>query len=268
MKKICFITAIYSNYEKTCKPYITQTIPTDFICFTDNSNIQSNGWIIDTTPYHIINKSQIDNDIYVNSLHNNTHTFNIAKYYKQAFNNIPRLQEYEIIVWIDGTIQITHPFISKWVVDNIYNFKIITWEHEYRNGILFNEVIESIPDPKYSSTIFNMQIQPIQNILNQYKEYINDGFEENLFKKLIPNRKNIGIWLTCFVAFLRTDKLVQEFLDLWYLQTLKLSTQDQVSFPYVCQKLKFIPYTLPDDSIKGEYPSTVTDIYIKHNHFL
>ena len=67
-----------------------------------------NGWIIDTTPYHIINNSplDVDDENYVNSLKNNKHTFNIAKYYKQAFINIPRLKKYDVIIWIDGTIEI------------------------------------------------------------------------------------------------------------------------------------------------------------------
>ena len=94
MAKICFITAIYGNYESSCKKFIKQTIETDFICFTDNKDITSNGWTIDTNPYHITNKSELDNDTYTNSICNNKHTFNVSKYYKQAFNNIPILQKY------------------------------------------------------------------------------------------------------------------------------------------------------------------------------
>jgi hypothetical protein len=41
MSKICFITAIYGNYEASCKKFAKQSIPTDFICFTDNKNIIS-----------------------------------------------------------------------------------------------------------------------------------------------------------------------------------------------------------------------------------
>ncbi len=85
MATICFITAIYGGYENSCKKFVKQTIDTDFICFTDNDNIINNGWIIDTTPYHFINKSTVDDDKFVNSLCNNKHTFNIAKYYKQSF---------------------------------------------------------------------------------------------------------------------------------------------------------------------------------------
>jgi hypothetical protein len=36
MAKICFITAVFGNYELSCKKFVKQTIDTDFICFTDN----------------------------------------------------------------------------------------------------------------------------------------------------------------------------------------------------------------------------------------
>jgi hypothetical protein len=67
-KKIVYITSIYGDYEKTCKPFIKQTIPSDFICFSNNKNLINNGWIIDNTEYHLINKSDLDKDEYINSL--------------------------------------------------------------------------------------------------------------------------------------------------------------------------------------------------------
>ena len=32
--KVAFITAIYGNYELTCKPFVKQSIESDFFCFT------------------------------------------------------------------------------------------------------------------------------------------------------------------------------------------------------------------------------------------
>ena len=118
MNKICYITAIYGNYEKTCKKYVEQSIKSDFICFTDNKNIISNGWIIDDYPYHLKN-NLLDNNKYHNSISNNQHTFNIAKFYKQSFYNIPRLKIYDVIVWLDGTIEIIYKDTSKYILDNI-----------------------------------------------------------------------------------------------------------------------------------------------------
>ena len=140
MAKICFITAIYGNYETSCKKFKKQTVDTDFICFTDNQNIISNGWAIDTTPYHLINRSPLDNPSLVNSLDNNKHTFNIAKYYKQSFKMIPILDKYDVIVWLDGTIEIIYDKTSEYILKHIYDKKIIGWHHEYRYGSLQEEV--------------------------------------------------------------------------------------------------------------------------------
>ena len=82
-KRIAFITAIVGPYEASTKKYTKQSIPCDFICFTNNLNIKNNGWIIDHTPYHLTHKSKVDNGKYTNSLSNNKHTFNIAKYFNK-----------------------------------------------------------------------------------------------------------------------------------------------------------------------------------------
>jgi len=266
--KICFITAIYGNYESTCKKFIEQTIPTDFICFTDNPEIISNGWIIDTTPYHLENKSPIDTDNYVNSFSNNKHSFNKAKYYKQAFQNIPRLKQYDVIIWLDGTLEITNPKTSEWTLSKIYEHKIIGWNHEWRNGILVGEVLESRCSERYSSTFWNNQEQPFQDVVSQYNAYIDDGFDNMYFKNIDPSRQHYGVWVTCFVAFLNHDDFVTNFLNHWYLQTLQYTTEDQIGFPYVCQKMRFSPYTLPDNEIGGVEPHEKTDFYTKYAHGL
>ena len=265
MAKICFITAIFGNYELSCKKFVKQTIDTDFICFTDNKRIINNGWTIDNTPYFIFNKSKLDDKSYLNSVNNNIHTFNISKYYKQAFQNIPRLKEYDVVVWLDGTVEITYDKVSEYILNNIYKYKIIGWNHEWRKGILKEEVEGSL-FYKYTSTNWNGQKQPIQDLLKQYQTYIEDGYNDDFFKPYQINNPNIGVWLTCFVAFLNKDEEVTKFLDLWYLQTLKHTTQDQVGFSYVCQKLNLIPYTLPNDEVTGDKPHNETMFYIKRNH--
>lgn len=266
MSKICFITAIYGNYELTCKRFVKQTVDTDFICFTDNGDITANGWIIDTTPYHIINKSPLDNDIQLNSLSKNTHTFNIAKYYKCAFQNVPRLKNYDVVVWLDGTIEIVYDKVSEYILNNIYNNKIIGWHHEWQYGELSKEVNTAKNFYRYSSTYWNNQHQPFQEVAKQYDDYIEDGYTDKYFKDMNHYSPHFGVWITCFVAFLNKDEKIKEFLDLWYSQILKYSTEDQVSFPYVCQKLQLIPLTLPNNEVSGDTPHNGTMFYAKHHH--
>tara|TARA_B100000886_G_scaffold334243_1_gene289456 strand:+ start:1670 stop:2473 length:804 start_codon:yes stop_codon:yes gene_type:complete len=265
MSKICFITAIYGGYEQSCKKFVKQTIDTDFICFTDNNNIINNGWTIDTTPYHLLNKSNIDNDKFINSLCNNKHSFNIAKYYKQAFSNIPILKKYDVIVWLDGTIEIIYDKTSEYILSNIYKTKIIGWHHEGRNGILSKEVKKS-HGRRYTSTKWNGQSQPYQDIDKQYNCYLKDGYNDLFFKKIKSHTPHMGVWVTCFVAFLYKDKDVKNFLDMWYLQTLTYTTQDQIGFSYVCQKRNMIPFTLPNNKISGSRPHKNTMFYIKQKH--
>lgn len=264
-KKICFITAIFGSYEKTCKPFVKQSINTDFICFTDDNNIIKNGWIIDTTPYHIINKSRLDNDMYTNSFSNNKHTFNIAKYYKQSFHNIPILKEYDVVIWLDGSIEITYNKVSEHILDLIQEHKIVGWNHEGRNGILVEEVHGS-GDSRYKSTHWNGQDQPYQDVDRQFQHYLNNGYNDSYYKNISHCTPHLGVWVTCFVAFLKIDEHVKRLLNFWYLQTLEFTTQDQVGFSYVCQKMDLVPYTLPNNGIHGNEPHDSTMFYKKHCH--
>ena len=77
---------------------------------------------------------------------------------------------------------------------------------------------------------------------------------------------HFGVWVTCFVAFLNKDEKISNFLNNWYLQTLQFTTQDQISFSYVCQKYNIIPFTLPNFDIKGSYPHVKTQLYVRHEH--
>jgi hypothetical protein len=279
-------------------------VDADFICFTDNPNIVGNGWIIDTTPYHLTHKSPLDNDTYTNSQCHNRHQFNAAKYYKQAFTNIPRLQSYDIVVWLDGTIEITYEKTGEYLLSQMdvaegctkynaskcaftegctkYNAikgaftegctKIIGWHHEWRHGLLSNEVAASHND-RYTSTHWNGQNQPYQDVDRQYQCYVDDGYTDAYFTNLHLHSPyacspHLGVWITCFVAFLQKDAAVKEFIDLWYLQTLQYTTQDQIGFPYVCQKTNIIPLTLPNAEISGDCPHSCTQFYIKHSHGL
>jgi hypothetical protein len=263
--KIAFITAIYGPYEASCKPYVKQTVNADFICFTNIKNIKANGWIIDTTAYHDVSPSPLDTGCEYNSLKKNRHTFNIAKYYKQAFINIKRLSQYDVVVWLDGTVEIINPNTAEYLLEKCKLHNIVAWEHERRYGNLFVEVKESNFN-RYTSTRWFNQDQPYQDVNGQYRSYLNNGYDEGLWKRINPGRKHLGVWITCCIAFNVKSDAVVNFLNTWYKQTLDYTTQDQIGFPYTVQKMNLIPYTLPDMEIKGKFPHERTDIYIKHPH--
>uniref|UniRef100_A0A6C0JJ09 Uncharacterized protein n=1 Tax=viral metagenome TaxID=1070528 RepID=A0A6C0JJ09_9ZZZZ len=126
---------------------------------------------------------------------------NIAKYYKTSFQRIPRLKKYDVIVWVDGTIELINEKISEYIMENIYNHKIIAWHHDHRNGILKNEVDASHFE-RYTNTYWYNQNQPYQDVDKQYSFYINDGYSDLYYKNLNSHTQHMGVWITCFVAFL------------------------------------------------------------------
>ena len=258
--EICFITSIYGNPNASCKPFKNQTIHTDFICFTDNSNIINNEWIVDSTPYHTKNKSGLDNDTYINSICNNPHPYNVSKYYKVAFQNIPILQKYKVICWIDETVEITNEKTSEYILKYIYEHKMMCWNDVKCNGSLGSLVLD-LSLNKNNNTDDG---QPHQNVYNQYDTYLRMNFREHVFRSMRPDNVNYGVWLTSFVAYVNNDDKITEFLNNWYYEILTQTNKDEISFPLVCQKVLFYPYTLPDDNVHGDKPHIQTDLYINH----
>lgn len=267
MKKVAIITAIYGSYEVTCKKFAEQTVPTDFICFTDSLSIESNGWKIVNAPYHTSNPSELDKQNCINSLSNNLHSFNIAKYYKQSWHNIPILKEYDAVIWVDGTIEITSPTAVEEVLQHLDEYKIVGWEHFLRYGSLRDEVNASNFE-RYTSTYWFGQQQPYQDVFAQYESYLEDGYDENYWKGIEraegKGSVHFGVWITCFVAFVNNDKDVEKFLDVWYEQTLNYTTQDQIGFSMAVQKTEMIPYTFPDKNVIGIADNNIH--YFKHAH--
>jgi len=264
--KIAFITAVYGDYESSCKPMKPQTIPCDFICFTDNPDIEQYDWIIDNEPYHLTHPSPLDTSTQRNSLKNNMHTFNQAKFYKQQFHTIPRLQKYDVIVWLDATIEVLDENAAKYCYEKATEHNIVGWSHENSRGKLVEEMNASNYGIKYTSTEWLGQKQPYQDVEAQYNDYVKMGYTDTFWEPHRSENSNVGVWITCFVAFNMQNKVVRDFLDLWYTHTLIYTTQDQISFPYICFHTGIIPYTLPNKEVAGEKPHCITDFYYKHRH--
>ncbi len=294
--RVAVITAIFGSYEKSCKPFVRQTVSTDFYCFTDNDDIVRNGqrrngdrrkvrngWIIDTTPYHLRDlEYDIEQNLtsQTNSYHNNMHPFNIAKYYKTNFHHIEVLRGYDVVIWIDGTVRIVNPEMSKKVLDVLlYQNETMMVFELARNQSIEIEAKASMNVNKYVATEWLGHPQPIQNVSRQYEIYVNNYGYRNTYWKEYLERKSVetgsldlldrnqyGVWCTCFVAFNMKKKDTFSFLDLWHNQIRSFTTQDQVSFPFVVQQLGIHPYSLPQGEIYGNYD--MNSFFIKLNHGL
>lgn len=227
---ICVITAIYGNYELKCHPFVKQNVECDFICFTDNQNIESNGWIINTHPYHLQNKYKN----YVNSYDNNKHSFNTSKYYKTQFIYIDILNKYDYIIWVDGTIEIkTEYFVNKLLQHKEYTVTLFTHLDNYN---MFEETIIGLTLDKYINPLFLNQNQPIQDLFTQYLYYLNNGCNNN-----------ITSFNTTIMLFNISSIELTMLLSMWYSHIIKYSTQDQLSFLYCNYKLNINTFRINEN---------------------
>jgi hypothetical protein len=270
-KKVAFITAIYGNITEKCTKICEQTVDSDFICFTDNENINHNntsGWIIDNNPYHITHHSHIDDGNYNNSFCNNNNPRNIAKYYKLQFYLIPRLEKYDIIIWVDSSITLKCDTISEYIHNLIISTgKSIYLSHnEKHSGHMLDEIrvfSERCPDSFYFK-----RGEPPQKFFDQYATYVQDGYSDDHWKNMhiMDDNPHYGLWFCAFIAYnMKNKHNVLSLLDLWFLQNLKFTNRDQLSFPYVCYKLNIIPYTFPDNYMRG-IPHYDTTFYTRIPH--
>ena len=210
-KKKCIITACTGNYKQHIKSI--DHLGIDGYIFGD-ANVTWEG-----TNWKRIHKSYFEhNDNFVK-----------AKFYKCNWNNIPELSEYEIVIWIDATIEI------KSLPDLDKNTDIIVYNHSYRSDI-HSEICAS-RDVRYINYMKGLQFQ--------YDSY--------------PPINWLAI--TCFIINRRcTD--VEKMNNFWFNENIKHSPQDQVSFPVACEKFNIKIKRL--DSLSDSH--VFTEHYYKHKH--
>lgn len=265
-KEVAIISCCYGNFEATTKTIAEQSVPCDKIFFTDCASIDNKGdWIIDTTPYHINNNKYLNTD-FNNSWKNNKTNYMISKYYKAQFLEIPRLKDYKYIFVIDGSIEITNKDCIKMLIEKTKkeNSNMVCWMHEGRGGELYGESLASSKDNRWNSTKIKDQDQPFQDVLGQYNSYINDGYTTEYWKSKNVN-ENYGVFCTG-VNFYKINNETKKFLDQWYEEILKWTTQCQISYPYVLQKNSNYKFSvLPDELIKGTCHEK-SNIHVRQNH--
>ena len=253
--RICFVTCITGGYDKDLKRPKSQTVPCDFLAYVDDffETTESNGWtLLDVRPYsHGIDERDRRPD-HRNSLTNNQHSFNRAKFVKLNLHRLPELSGYDHVVWLDGSIEVTSPTCAEACLRMAdAGHPIVLFAHDFWQTL--SEEVRASHYKRYTSHFYFGQRQPYQDVDAQHADYVSQGFSD------------VGLWITCFVSFDMRKDVCHRFLDLWYEQNLVHTTQDQIGFPYVCWKMNVRPYTLPDDVIHGKGTSR-TDFFVKHKH--
>ena len=269
--RMCGITSIFGRYDKSLKLPSKQTMPAKLYAFTDRDDLNGNGdWTVvqyNQTPIHQkCNQWQG----YINSPCTNKNKFNLAKYFKTSFHHIPLIVDNcDVVVWLDGSVRITNKDFFSIIAKMCSNGKnLIVFEH-MRGGSMEAERKASIASGRYETHFAYGMPQPFQDLTKQKMDWEKEGFREHWWRtdpefKDLQLPPQFGMWVTCMVAFdLRLPK-THLFLDRWWLENLKHTTQDQMTFAYSVWKERLLPTTVPHKTIKGNYNKN--DLFVKMKH--
>ena len=122
----------------------------DYVCFTDNPNMQSSIWNIRPLPKEVENFSQVKKQRYVKI---NAHLL---------------LSEYDISIWVDGNVTLNgdlNEFVDKTLKDDI---SVYVPQHPIRNCVY-----------KEAETIVKVGKDKKENVDPQINRYKAEGFPEN-----------------------------------------------------------------------------------------
>lgn len=221
---VCY-TCITGGYD-VLKPLSYQHQSIDLVCFTDNKNINSNGWILKDIPSDLKQLSKVKQQ-------------RILKIHPQKY-----LSEYDISLWIDGNFvincDIEKDFLPKY---DLNRFSLYTNKHPLRDCI-YDEEIECIKRKKDISQNTHPQIE-------RYKQ------------EKMPS--HVGLAETNLMLRDHHDPKCEEVMKLWESEVLKGSHRDQLSFDYACWKLGFKYGYLYLNAEYRQFKSTNQFNLLKHN---
>lgn len=247
---LAVVSCIYEDgvgYEKCAKKIVKQSIPCDFLLYTDNPNITNpdDAWKIMQTTHHI--KYELENAVndrqFKNSLTYNKHPYMVYKFYKFNFHLFPELQKYRYVVWVDGSCEVINPDFAKTIIRIMKNNnKFLIFRHEDRTMVKDEANIAGNDARWMDPNLFGRQ-QPLQRVDLQFQMYTQKGFDDKWMKD------GTQLWNTCFFAFRTNNAKVHTFMKKMWVHTMMFSTMCQVTFSYLVWKTNFDVLTLPIDGV-------------------
>lgn len=218
--KIAVYTSIFGDYD-TLKYQTKQSVDCDFLCFTDNPDLQYNPqvrdggeslWEIVPSPPHCVTPRMG------------------AKFYKVMSHLC--VPDYDYTLWIDGTATIHDPHCVERMIEKIGTSKLLLFGHPFRHCI-HAESSHCWEFPKYRD----------QPILAQSQYYLDKGI-----------RQNEGLW-ACGVVF--RQGYTSKFNNVWWEEIYERTEQDQLSFPYAARVSGLDFRTLPGNIFNNSLVSCV-----------
>lgn len=127
-------------------------------------------------------------------------------------------KDYEISIWVDGKYQIIND-LRRYVQYYKKQSSILCFPHPER---------ECICEELGACIFYNKGNS--KDMIVQVADYIKDGYS-----------MKAGLYETGCMVRIHNDDLVKKIMNEWECEIINYSFRDQLSFPYICWKNKFVP---------------------------
>ena len=250
--KCAFITVITGDYETILRPQQTQTVKCDYIAFVDaKAKVTNQGpWEIDSSDYEHRFPYQESKSLRGSSL-KYSHDYLRAKYVKTQFHKIPRLKDYDVVIYMDASLAMKSPLIAEHMIDVLgssQGYPVALWDNWRMK-----------PKTRFRRFYYHDH----QEIVDQYQAYLDDGFKPDYFHKRygIP----IGHLGTSMVGWNNNHPKLEKLQNFWYEQILMHTPQCEYGLAYSLYKLNLPYYAFPDAVFPGVSQARNL-IVTKHDH--
>jgi tetratricopeptide (TPR) repeat protein len=212
IKKLVIYTAIAGGIDRLREPKEI-TPGADYICFTDNPNINSSVWEIRPLP---MTEYQTDNVRWAKMIKLLPHLF---------------LSDYELSVWVDGNISIERD-ITDFVAISLSRYNAAFFKHPENRLSIQDEANVCIKLKKDDPNIIKQQISDYQAAGLPMNAKVVAGM-------VIVRRHN--------------EQNIKLIMDDWWDEIKKYSRRDQISFPFVAYIHKFSYQVIEDNVRDNPY---------------
>ena len=215
MNDIVIYTALYGNKDDLKDPPSVNN-SCDYICFTDNSKLQSSVW-------DIVYRSPIHKDPV-----RNARSYKIQPY--------KFLNKYNLSLWVDANFMIRNGLELFFEATNyLENSHMLTFGHDRGpRDCIYSEAKAVIESKKDDPDIVEKQMS----------KYRNEGYP--------PKR---GLSATSILLRKHNEKDMVELANMWWSEICNYSRRDQLSLYYCIWKLgiKYTLWTYPEIDIRCNY---------------
>lgn len=198
---VAILSSVYGGYDKVYQPS-EQFIPCDFIMVSDEPIQQS----------RIVGRSRWQNIVEPNPRVPPRLASRVAKCNPWLYTDA------DVVIWVDGNIEITSPFFAEWCLAYLKDNLICQTHLEHFS--IWDEVGDTVNVPKFAD-------DPLRE---QATSYIRSGYPE-LY----------GTWW-CGIMVRRRE--CPAFGDQWLAEMVRWSCHDQISHSYLMWKNRLIPENL------------------------